>query len=152
SACHEGTDSARLPENTRNLARQRPLPDGITRTKGETVMKPMMLALMLGLMMLALGGLVVSPAEALNCGDTLGPGGSFTLTADVGPCTPPAGLFVAGPVTVNLNGHTVTCDTSGGGNIGIDIQGSGAVLKNGLVILCNTGVQIEGNTSHVRNV
>jgi parallel beta-helix repeat protein len=115
-------------------------------------MKRMTFVPMLGLMTLALGLFGISEVEAVSCGDTLGPGGSFTLTADLGPCGTFNALVVHGPTTVNLAGHTVSCNS--GGSNGIEIIGSGAVVKNGRVTGCqNRGVDVQGSGGHqVRDV
>jgi parallel beta-helix repeat protein len=115
-------------------------------------MKRMTFVPMLGLMTLALGLFGISEVEAVSCGDTLGPGGSFMLTADLGPCGTSNALVVHGPTTVNLAGHTVSCNS--GGSNGIEIIGSGAVVKNGRVTGCiNRGVDVQGSGGHqVRDV
>lgn len=52
-------------------------------------------------------------ATPINCGDTLGPGGTLTLETDL-TCTSPnpdedptTALTLVGPVTLNLKGHTL---------------------------------------------
>ena len=99
----------------------------------------------------ALTGLfVASSAEAVSCGDTLGPGGTVTLTSDVGPCVNNT-LTVTGPVTVDLAGHTVSCQFQS--TLGVVLDGRGAVLKNGRVKGCFWGVELVGDGSHqVTNV
>lgn len=88
----------------------------------------------------------VAPA----CGDTLGPGGSFELTADVGPCDPSIGpaLNVVGPVTVDLGGHTITCTDSTQLGRGVGVSGSEAALANGLVAACDQGIELLGDGGH----
>src|SRR5262245_54399775 len=105
-------------------------------TEEDTAMTRTALTLVQGIMVVALGMLWVASAEAVNCGDKLGPGGSFTLTADLGPCATSVALTVQGPVTVDLGGHAVS------GSTGILIIGSQAQVRNGFVTGCNIGVDI----------
>ncbi|MBI4588421.1 MAG: hypothetical protein HY725_06250 [Candidatus Rokubacteria bacterium] len=102
-----------------------------------------------GLFTLGLLGSPVPVAEAghISCGDTLGPGGSFVLDSNVGPCGPtgPA-LRVVGPVQFDLNGFTVSCTTSG--QIGLDgivVGGNAATVTNGTVTNCFAGVVVAGS-------
>ena len=93
--------------------------------------------------LLATATLLIFPAFAgaqINCGDTVGPGGTFNLTQDLVCSTNPAFTMV-GPVQVNLMGHTVSCDDED--NDGIIIEGDGATLRNGTVTGCNDGVNAE---------
>ena len=104
--------------------------------------------LMLGVLTLALFG--ISGAEAVGCGDTVGPGGSVTLTGDL-ICFGSA-LTVHGPTIVDLGGHTVNCGSAGGG-ASVAITGSGAVVRNGRVVNCDVGVGVGGSGGHqVKNV
>src|SRR5262245_63475221 len=96
------------------------------------------LTLVRGIMVVALGMLWVASAEAVNCGDKLGPGGSFTLTADLGPCATSVALTVQGPVTVDLGGHAVS-----GSVTGILIIGSQGTVRKGFVSGYNTAGDIE---------
>lgn len=87
---------------------------------------------------------------ALACGDTIGPGGSFVLTADVGPCgfgAEPA-LTVVGPVTVDFGGHALVCDGDDGLPPGIIVLGNAAVLSNGTVRGCANAVELLGGGGH----
>jgi hypothetical protein len=101
--------------------------------------------------LVALGftGGVALAANAVNCGDAIGPNKTVTLTADLTCSTNPA-LTVIGPATLNMNGHTVSCiqpDTIG--LDGIVLEGEGAVLKNGEVKDCaNSGVSLRGVGRH----
>jgi hypothetical protein len=84
------------------------------------------------------------------CGDTIGPGGSYTLTADVGPCgvsTVPA-LTIVGPVTVDLAGHAVVCDEDDGLPPGVVVLGTAVVLANGTVRGCAGAVELLGEGGH----
>lgn len=99
-------------------------------------------------MALGIGSLVVvgglfTPTQggAISCGDTLGPGGKFVLTADVGPC-PGTGLTVDS-AKLEMAGFTVSC--SGPGFNGVSVIGTGAVVKNGIVTGCQNGFDIQGS-------
>src|SRR5262249_9722602 len=90
-------------------------------------------------------------AQAISCGDTLGPGGIYTLTTDL-TCSNPNGfvLYIAGPVTVNLNGHTLTCMDLN--TLGTSFYGTAAKVFNGTVSGCNYGVYINGSKDQVSHV
>jgi len=112
-------------------------------------MKQMPFTVVPSLTILAFALLTVSGVEAVVCGDTLGPGGLFTLTTDLGPCATDAALTVNGPAIVDLGGHTVSCDTGVVGfQIGIKIVGKGAALRNGRVTDCGWGVVVLGGGGH----
>ena len=90
------------------------------------------------------GGLVLalavstSPAMAVKCGDTITK--NTVLTANL-PCKVSPALFVKGPATLDLNGHTVSCTTNDGEySEGITISGKGATIKNGIVSGCINGI------------
>jgi parallel beta-helix repeat protein len=99
------------------------------------------------------GGLVSLPQASTvinpSCGDTIGPGGSFVLGGDVGPCgTDPA--LTVDSAKLDLGGFTVTCD---GTFDGILLDGKGAQLLNGTVSHCLDGVGLVGSGKHtVKNV
>lgn len=88
------------------------------------------------------------------CGDTIGPGGSYVLSADVGPCgvsVDPA-LTVVGPVTVDFGGHAVSCDGDDGLPPGIVVLGGSAVLSNGSVRGCADAVGVTGDGHRVERM
>jgi parallel beta-helix repeat protein len=93
-------------------------------------------------------------AEAqVSCGATIT--ANTTLTSDI--FCPPAYspvFTVKGPAKVDMNGHRVFGCGEGGTGIGIDIVGSGATLKNGVVYGCDDGaVRVRGTGKHrVENV
>ncbi len=108
------------------------------------------LALVLGL---GVGG---RPAQAAtpvcpSCGGApLGPGGSFVLTCDVGPCAVGPALTV-NSASLNMNSHTVSC--SDNTIDGVVLTGTKATLLNGTVTGCFDGVELQGTGSHeVTNV
>ena len=90
-------------------------------------------------LMLAMGvgsAFLATPAEPapMSCGQTLGPGGSFTLDASLSGCSETALVVVS--AQLNLNGHTVSCSSEAA--TGIRIQGTGSRVTNGTV----TGVRV----------
>ena len=109
---------------------------------------------------LALLALAAPAAAQLECGGTVGPGGTFVLDRDLdcrqdpgcqfpNRCTP--ALTVLGDAVLDLNGHTITC--SSGDDDGVRLAGERAVLRNGQTNICGTGVRVAGGGRHVvRNV
>src|SRR5262249_45516133 len=81
---------------------------------------------------------------APSCGDTIGPGGNYILTADVGPCSTNPALTIAGPVGVSLGGHTVYCRPGRDSGTGILIRESGVRLASGSIEGCATALHAEG--------
>jgi len=116
----------------------------------------------LGLSFVAIAVLgTASPVLAqLECGGTVGPGGTFALTEDLdcrgapqcqvpGACSP--ALTVIGRAVLDLAGHRITCDS--GFDDGVLLSGTGATLRDGQVNICGTGVRLTGPGRHVvRNV
>jgi parallel beta-helix repeat protein len=86
----------------------------------------------------------VPAAEAthIGCGQTLGPGGSFTLDSPLTGCSGTA--LVVTSAELNLNGHTVSCSS---GN-GIRLEGAGSRVTNGAVTGCGFGVDVAGDGGH----
>jgi len=104
------------------------------------------IALFSMLLMVSLNNL----AEAVSCGDTIGPGGTFTLTSNLN-CSDNPALTVGGPVIIDLNGYIVECQSNL--NDGIIVQGKAAQVKNGTVQGCSNGIIVEGVGSHqLRNL
>jgi len=99
-----------------------------------------------------LTGLFVPQTQAgpitLLCGAVLGPGGTFTLNADVGPCDDDSGpaAIVVISATLDLKGHTVSCQDFDWDGVpdGIVLLGQGARVKNGTVAGCAEGVWVLG--------
>ena len=92
-----------------------------------------------------------APARiAPQCGDTIGPGGSYVLTADIGPCSTPGALTIDS-ANLNMAGHTVSGNSL---EQGIVLVGSGAILRNGTVHSFGShGVTLAGLGRHtVKNV
>jgi len=76
-----------------------------------------------------------SPASAqLACGGTVGPTGAFELDQDLvcDDTTDPA-LQIVGPVVVDLRGHSISADPDAAPNVGVLVEGEGAVLRNGTI-------------------
>ena len=99
----------------------------------------------LALALLALLTVATSPVSAVKCGDTISQ--NTVLTADLTcPCSlreDDHALFVEGPATLDLNGHTVSCTNSKGWAAAcIAISGKGVIIKNGIVKGCDWGVLI----------
>jgi parallel beta-helix repeat protein len=93
-------------------------------------------------------------ARAIDCFEVLGPGGRFTLEQDLfcgpAPQKPEGpGLGVAGPATLDLNGHVFHCVN--GLRFGIAI-GDRATLRNGTITGCGEALLINGQGSSVQNV
>jgi parallel beta-helix repeat protein len=87
-------------------------------------------------------------AWAVACGDTIGPNAGLVTLAGSLSCSTATALFVVGPKTVlDLKGQQITCDGTVPTAVGIDISGTGAVVRNGVVTGCQTGVLIESGAS-----
>lgn len=92
----------------------------------------------------------LAPASAQVCGDTLGPNGTFTLNADIGPCdgAGTAALTIVGPVKVDLNGHQISCSALDPSD-GIDVQGSAATVTGGSIRGCDAySMRVGGTGKH----
>jgi len=101
-----------------------------------------------GLFGLLLVGGLVTPAQAVNCGDVL-PRGLVTLTSNVGPCpgTAPA-ITVKSLTTLNMNHFTVSCDGTSGSS-GIVVQGSHILVENGTVTGCDFAFLSQPGSDHI---
>lgn len=86
-----------------------------------------------------------SVSIAVECGDTIGPGGSWALADDVGPCSSDTALRIVGPVRLDLNGRVVRCD---GRRLGLHVDGRRAVLSDGSIEDCARGVEVDGDGRH----
>jgi hypothetical protein len=106
------------------------------------------LAVITGMVLIAAG-----PAGAthIGCGAVLGPGGSFTLDSDVGPCPGPEPALTVDSARLNLDGFEVSCASTS--TEGILVLGTRALVRNGTVNDCSTGVHVAGEGRHrVRNM
>jgi parallel beta-helix repeat protein len=96
--------------------------------------------------------LAAAPAHAqVVCGATVGPGGTTTLTADLGPCDGGNVAVFVDSATLDLAGHTVSCaDTDGDGRVpdGVGLVNRRARVRNGIVLGCRFGVVAAGDGKH----
>ena len=97
-----------------------------------------------------------STAQAVKCGDTIGPRETVKLEQDL---VCPAGfgsvaLWLEGPATLDMNGYTIKCEEPASQfSRGIVVFGKNAKLKDGTVFRCHTGVALQGEGRHrVENV
>src|SRR5215510_15802153 len=90
-------------------------------------------------------------AAPIGCGAVLGPGGTFVLDSDVGPCPAPGPALKLISATLDLAGHTVSCENPD--IFGIDLEGKGSKVRNGTVTGCSNGVVLLDHGHHkVRKV
>jgi hypothetical protein len=82
------------------------------------------------------------PAWAVACGDTLGPGGVYTLTADLDCRESERALTLVDRVTLDLGGYTLFAAWPG-----VLIKGHGVSLEHGQIVGCDICVNATG-TSH----
>jgi parallel beta-helix repeat protein len=111
---------------------------------------PLRLAAKLAIGLCALAGLGwPGLADAISCGDTLGPGGSEALDGDLACDVSPA-LTIVGPMTFDLNGFAIFCVGGSGGlsGTGIGVTGVRAKVRNGTIADCDRGVAVEGDGRH----
>src|SRR6266545_1761390 len=98
-------------------------------------------------------GLSLPQAQAfhIGCGAILGPGGTFVLDSDVGPCGGPGPALTLISATLDLAGHTVSCSTTS--IYGIEVEGKKSRVRNGTVSGCGNGVVLFDQGSYeVREV
>jgi parallel beta helix pectate lyase-like protein len=86
------------------------------------------------------------------CGESFHGPGTFTLDSDVGPCSGPnPAIEVAGDgATLNMAGHTVTCD----GNslsIGVLVLGNNQRVSGGTATNCGSGFASLADGNHFTN-
>jgi parallel beta-helix repeat protein len=109
--------------------------------------------MLLGALGIAFGSVTPAPADVINCGDVLGPGGRFELEHDLDCPSPPPfpAITVRDRAILDLKGHIVTCHNFAGC---IVLTGTGAQLLNGAVQGgLHESIRVEGNGGHiVRNV
>lgn len=88
-----------------------------------------LVVILFGAIVIFAGG--VTPADAVSCGDILGPGGNFQLLQNLD-CSPGLqALTVKDGAILNLNGHIVTCQIPTFPCI--VLSGTGAQLHDGVV-------------------
>jgi parallel beta-helix repeat protein len=89
------------------------------------------------------GGLT---ANAIECGDTIGPDTAVKLTHDL-QCEGDVALTVVGPAVLNLKGHSIS-RTGPGKGVGILVTGKNAKIRNGTVVGFYDGVVVSGEGNH----
>ena len=118
--------------------------------KNGTTMKKLSTKLMAATV-LVLG--LSSTAQAVNCGDTIGPNETVKLEQDL-VCPSPMGsvvLRVVGPATLDLNGHRVICpepESVSPFSYGVLVEGKNAKVKDGSVEWCRNGITLRGEGRH----
>jgi len=111
---------------------------------------PWMVAVFLGL---SLADGDRAQAGHIICGAVLGPGGKFVLDSDVGPCPGLGPAITVNFARLDLNGFSVICGSQYFNSNGIEVTGTEAKVRNGIVEDCNYGVVLQGRGSHdVHNV
>ena len=119
------------------------------RGTGRTLL--LSIAMLLGVIGIALGSVTPTYADGIQCGDVLGPGGRFELEHDL---TCPLGvrITIQDEAVLDLHGHTITC--SGPASECVVLTGTGAQLLNGAVgSVLHFSIVLEGDGGHtVRNV
>ena len=87
-----------------------------------------------------------APPDAVQCGDVLGPGGTYIMNEDLDCDVSPA-LTVLDGAHLNLKRHTLTCGP-GLYPIGIQLEGQKASVTNGHILECDVGVALGGYGKH----
>jgi hypothetical protein len=91
-------------------------------------------------------------SDSALCASTINPGQRVVLDANVTCSSTEANpvVTVIGPAVLDLNGFTLSCPTNANrdAHVGIAIQGTGAIVKNGHILHCHEGVLVEGNGFH----
>jgi parallel beta-helix repeat protein len=94
---------------------------------------------------------LTSPAAAVQCGDTIGPHETVVLQQDLN-CIE-GGLTIVGPATFDLNGHKFSMGIPGVSDPQpgpcITLEGERAVVRNGVVVICDIGVRVAGQGKHM---
>lgn len=97
--------------------------------------------------------LFASPGLALECGEVLGPGGTFEMDADL-QCDFPArvpSLVLMGGVKLNMHDHTLSCLSNlevGGDGDGIWLEGANNEVSGGNIEDCGVAVELRGDGGH----
>jgi hypothetical protein len=104
-----------------------------------------------GLLALSLALTAGTAAAQVACGDTVGPGATATLTADVGPCDGMNTAIIVDSATLDLGGHTVSCaDGNADADVpyGVVLIGKKAAVRNGTFGLLARRVVAAGSGKH----
>ncbi len=100
-------------------------------------------------LMLSLAGAL--PAAAVQCGDTIGPNETVTLSGTLTCDNTTGGLTVVGPAKVDLTDLIIDCrDVNNDGYLpaGLHILGHKALVHGGVVSGCSYGVYVDGQGNH----
>jgi hypothetical protein len=106
---------------------------------------------------LAVGACAGSPAAALQCGDTIGPNISATLSGTLICDDVANGLTIVGPANLTLDGLFIYCPdlnqngttpSSGLRILGRNVRIDGTELNGGSVVFGRTGVEVAGEGRH----
>jgi hypothetical protein len=89
------------------------------------------------------GGGTLFAGDDIRCGDTLGPGGVFTLPADLVCDAIDIALTVRDGALLDLGGHTVSAWSTA-----VQLDGQGAVLQSGIVVSGGVAIRIAGHGWH----
>jgi parallel beta-helix repeat protein len=114
------------------------------------------LSIMAGVLSLTLAVDSFDRSWATDCFEVFRGPGSFTVDSDVGPC-PGAGISaieVRGPATLNVAGHTISCDGTSIGSSGIQVFGDKVTVHggNGTVMNCDAGVDATGDHQTISKI
>jgi len=123
------------------------------RRRGPVRTLRLSIAMLLGVLGIALGSVTPVYAHGIQCGDVLGPGGRFELEHDLAcPHSSGPAVTIRDGAIFDLQGHLVTCSS---GAIGcVLLTGRGAQLLNGAVgAVQHESIVLKGDGGHtVRNV
>jgi parallel beta-helix repeat protein len=101
---------------------------------------------MMALLLLAVAGGTSTAQAQVNCGDTITTPAVLTEDLFCGGFDP--ALTIVGPEgSLDMRGFTVSCE--GTTADGIELEGDGAVLRNGVVTSCGDGVRLQGENGRL---
>jgi len=121
---------------------------GLTRRRAATVLGvALVLAVVLGATMAPRAG---ARRAALTCGSTIT--SSTTLTADLTGCVGDGVHIGASHVTLNLNGHLISSNGSGGTAVVVNVGATNAIVENGRITGFNTGVAVTAASGKVQAI
>jgi parallel beta-helix repeat protein len=105
-----------------------------------------------------LAGLALAgPAAAVQCGETIGPNVSVTLSGTLVCDDVAHGLTIVGPASVTLDGLLIVCQdidqngatpSSGLRILGRGVRVQGTADSGGATVFCRTGVEVAGDGRH----
>ena len=97
------------------------------------------------------GSLLPLAQAQVACGAVLGPGGSTTLQANVGPCDGTAPALTLNGHNLRMNNFAVFCQDLNDDHVlptGIVMAGRAAEVRQGTVTGCKNGVTVSGMGGH----